>query len=77
MDFIYELSNRINFVANYRFNLSKQPLTPEITTKNLFTTSFLYYLENQIYKGITTSLQKSGKNPKLMGVTMTIQYKLF
>lgn len=77
MDFIYELSNRINFVANYRFNLSKQPLTPEITTKNLFTTSFLYYLENQIYLGITTSLQKSGENPTLMGVTITIQYNLF
>ncbi len=77
VDFIYELSNRINFVANYKLNTSKPYGVMNFTINHIFSTSFLYYLENEIYYGFTTSIQKIGNQKTLLGLAMTIQYNLF
>lgn len=77
LDFIFELSNRINFVANYKLNTIKPYGQLNITINHIFSTSFLYYLENEIYYGFTTSVQKIGNQKTLLGLAMTIQYNLF
>ncbi len=77
IDFIYELSNRINFVANYKFNALKKVNITDITVNHILSTSFLYYLENEIYYGFTTSIQRIGKQKTFLGVAMTVQYNLF
>lgn len=77
VDFIYELSNRINFVANYKLKAVKQYGQSTFTIDHIFTTSFLYYLENEIYYGLSTSVQRIGTQKTLFGLAMTVQYNLF
>jgi hypothetical protein len=77
LDFIYELSNRINFVANYKLNASKPYGVTNFTINHIFSTSFLYYLENELYYGFTTSVQKIGNQKTFLGLAMTLQYNLF
>lgn len=77
LDFIYELSNRINFVANYRFVSKKEYLQTKFTIDHIFQTSFLYYLENELYFGLTTSIQKLGDQKTRLGLALTFQYNLF
>lgn len=77
VDFIYELSNRINFVANYKLKAVKQYGQSTFTIDHIFTTSFLYYLENEIYYGLSTSVQRIGAQKTLLGLAMTVQYNLF
>ncbi len=75
-DFIYELSNRINWVSGYRLGMLKQPNVDAVLTHTL-TSSFLFYLENQIYYGVTGSLNKIGDNDTDLGISMSLQYRLF
>ncbi|MCX8056348.1 MAG: hypothetical protein N3F03_01905 [Ignavibacteria bacterium] len=77
VDFIYELSNRINFVANYKVKAFKQYGQSKFVIDHIFTTSFLYYLENEIYYGLSTSIQRIGTQKTLLGLAMTVQYNLF
>ena len=76
VDFIYELSNRINFVSSYRIGLVKpQDVKAEIT-HNL-TASFWYYLENNIYLTISGDFSKVGSSPKVVSTRVGLQYNLF
>jgi len=77
VDFIYELSNRINFVANYRIVSKKEYQQSKFIIDHIFQTSFLYYLENELYFGFTTSVQKLGNQPTRLGTALTFQYNLF
>ncbi|MBM4176079.1 MAG: hypothetical protein FJ213_07890 [Ignavibacteria bacterium] len=75
-DFIYELSNRINLVTSYKLGLQK-PSSGTTEATNIFNTAFLFYLENEIYFGINGSLQRIGNRPRVIGLSMTLQYNLF
>ncbi|MBZ0200617.1 MAG: hypothetical protein K8H86_12170 [Ignavibacteriaceae bacterium] len=75
-DFIYELSNRINFVSGYRYGLVKPSIGDAISEHNL-NASFWYYLENNIYLTISGSMTKQGTNPRLLTTQVGIQYNLF
>ncbi len=77
LDFIYELSNRINFVTNYRINAKKDYQKSEFIIDHIFQTSFLYYLENELFFGFTTSVQKLGNQKTQLGLALTFQYNLF
>lgn len=77
VDFIYELSNRINFVANYRISTVKLYQQTRVTVNHVFQTSLLYYLENQIYAGLTTSIKKTGTQKTFLGMALNFQYNLF
>jgi hypothetical protein len=76
IDFIYELSNRINLVAGYKLGLTKYP---DNTTyaNNLLSISFLYYIENNIYLGLNMSYEKYGSSPRKMSTNLTLSYNLF
>lgn len=76
LDFIYELSNRINLITSYKVGIFKPNIgATEVT--NLFNTAFLFYLENEIYFGVNGSIQKIGIRPRVMGLSITLQYNLF
>ncbi|MDP4116836.1 MAG: hypothetical protein Q8903_11915 [Bacteroidota bacterium] len=76
VDFIYELSNRVNFVSSYRIGLVKpQDVKAEIT-HNL-NASFWYYLENNIYLTISGDFSKVGSSPKVVSTRVGLQYNLF
>lgn len=85
-DFIYELSNKINFVSGYRLT-SKTPTVGDSWIDHNLGASFIFYLENQIYLGINGNLTRNG-NPSQIGGTgylpitdlstnITIQYNLY
>lgn len=76
IDFIYELSNRINLVAGYRFGLLKYPNNTTYSD-NLLSISFLYYVENNIYLGLNTSFEKLGSTPRKLSTNLTLSYNLF
>jgi hypothetical protein len=76
LDFIYELSNRINLVTSYKLGVFK-PAVGEADVSNIFNTAFLFYLENEIYLGINGSIHRIGNRPRVMGLSMTLQYNLF
>jgi len=75
-DFIYELSNRVNFVASYRFGLYK-PAEGDMDREHTFSASFWYYLENNIYLTISGDYNKLGNNPKIVSSRVGLQYNLF
>lgn len=86
IDFIYELSNRINFVTGYRMAM----VTPNVGDSwidHSLGASFIFYLENYINLGINAGLIRAG-NPTLVPGTnykprtdlttsVTLQYNLF
>lgn len=76
IDFIYELSNRVNFLASYRLGLFKDPANI-VKANNLFSASFLFYIENNIYFGVNGGFEKVGERPKRLSTSVTLQYNLF
>jgi hypothetical protein len=76
IDFIYELSNRINFVAGYRIGIIK-PEHIVATIEHNLNSSFWYYIENNIYFTISASFTKQGNNPRLISSRIGLQYNLF
>lgn len=76
IDFIYELSNRINFVTNYQLVSNKPLLNSKFLIEHYLNASFLYYLENNIYFSISTGITKQGSDPQILRSTVGIQYNL-
>jgi len=85
-DFIYELSNRINFVSGYRLT-SRTPDVGDSWIDHNLGASFIFYLENQIYLGINGNLVRSGNPSQVAGtnylpktdlaMNITLQYNLY
>jgi hypothetical protein len=76
VDFIYELSNRVNFVMGYRFGLFK-PAEGAVAREHNLSASFWYYLENNIYLTISADYSKIGSNPRILASRVGLQYNLF
>jgi len=76
LDFIYELSNRVNFVSGYKFDFVKQPGIVAEPVHNL-DAAFLYYVENNIYLTINSNLTKQGSSPTVLGTSLGINYNIF
>lgn len=76
LDFIFELSNRINFLASHRLVLFKAPdQDPEVD--NVLSASFLFYIENNIYFGINTAFEKFYRSSRRMSANLTLSYNLY
>ncbi len=76
LDFIYELSNRINFVSGYRLGISKTSLKNAVVHHNL-NASFWYYIENNIYLIVSAGFTKQGDDPRVLTTRVGLQYNLF
>lgn len=76
-DFIYELSNRINWLTTYELALTKLPNKDDDEISHTLISSFIFYLENQIYYVVRGSLTKIGDNATNLGISMSLQYRLF
>lgn len=76
LDFIYELSNRINFLTNYRLGIQKEK---DVNTSlvNQLSASFWYYLENNIYLTLSADWFKQQNRPKVITTKVGLQYNLF
>lgn len=77
IDFIYELSNRVNFVTGYRLDYVKESGSDYYTVNNL-ASSFIFYLENRINLSIDGILFYDGQNDRTdLKTTVGLQYNLF
>jgi hypothetical protein len=76
IDFIYELSNRINFVSSYRLGFMK-PGDASSVSNQIFNMAFLFYIENNIYVGINAGWQKYSNSERSLASSFSIQYNLF
>lgn len=85
-DYIYELSNRINFVTGYRMDIRKPNSTQDSWTDHSLVSSFVFYLENQINLSVNLALRKFGNRTSAvtnylgktdLGMSVTFQYNLF
>lgn len=76
VDFIFELSNRINILSQYIFNYVKREQIASNFTHDL-NTSFLYYVENSIYLTYTLNYNKVKGNPLRLTSNLGVQYNLF
>ncbi|HMU44173.1 MAG TPA: hypothetical protein PKA80_12815 [Ignavibacteriaceae bacterium] len=77
LDYVYELSNKINFLASYRMNLTQPSVGDSFIDHNLLG-SFVFYLENSINLGINAGVVRSGisKTTDLF-TSVSVQYNLF
>ncbi len=76
LDFIYELSNRINFVTNYELK-TRNITTDNSELQNFVSLAFWYYLENNIYLVLNAGYTKQGSENKILTSAVSIQYNLF
>ncbi|HZW39035.1 MAG TPA: hypothetical protein VFF33_07045 [Ignavibacteriaceae bacterium] len=76
LDFIYELSNRVNFVTNYRLSVDKPQGSKSLISNNLGA-SFWYYIENNIYFTFAINYTKQQKLDSFLSTNVGIQYNLF
>ncbi len=76
VNFIFEASNRINFIADYKVDYIN-PRLRDSEINNLFSVSFLYYLENNVYFGINGLYEKIANSPKRLSTSITLTYNLY
>jgi len=75
-DYLYELSNKINFTAQYNLTYLKPVNVDGISTQAL-TAGFLFYIENNINYGFQAGYTKVGSADATETMSMTLQYNLF
>jgi hypothetical protein len=77
VNYLYELSNRINFVASYNLDYITPPTGTAYADHNL-TGSFVFYLENYINLGINATMTRSGLNKQTdLNSSVNLQYNFF
>ncbi len=76
-EYIYELSNKINFVTTYSLEYLKQPNIDAIVIHSI-RPGFLFYLENQIYLSVTAVWDRTSVNKTtVMRTNVSLQYNFF
>lgn len=76
LDFIYELSNRINFVTDYIFRMNK-PVIGHSLVNNLVNVSFVFYVENNINLIINGTYEKARRSPQVLSSSITLSYNFY
>ncbi|MDR3609774.1 MAG: hypothetical protein P4L27_04380 [Ignavibacteriaceae bacterium] len=77
INYLYELSNRINFVASYNLNYTAPAAGTAYADHNL-TGSFVFYLENYINLGINATMVRNGQTKETdLNSSVTLQYNFF
>ncbi len=76
-EYIYEFSNKINFVTTYSLEYSRPENGPTLVLHSI-RPGFLFYLENQIYLTVNAVWDKSSINKTtLMRTSVSLQYNFF
>lgn len=76
IDYIYELSNRINFVTDYTLRVNK-PIADISRVSNLVNVSFLFYIENNINLGLNATYEKARRSPKSLSSSINLSYNFY
>ena len=76
LNYIYELSNRIDFTAtNIITSMRSDPNFKEVVTEHL-RSGFIFYLENQINLNMTGELSKTRGHKAFQSFNLSLEYRL-
>ena len=76
-DYIYELSNRIDFMGSYQFQSVKATATEDALNGHALRTSFIFYIENKINFVVNGHLDKTGELDWNKSITFTLGYRIW
>jgi hypothetical protein len=77
INYLYEFSNKINFIAGYTLNYTK-PVTGNSYADHAITGAFVFYLENYINLAINVNMVRNGSAKQTnLGSTVSLQYNFF
>ena len=75
-DYIYELSNRIDFISGYQLQVEKAG-DQDAVNNHALRTGFIFYIENQINLVVNGQLDKTGDAEWNKSVNASIGYRIF
>lgn len=76
-DYIFELSNRIDFVGGYQLQSNKHTATVDAINSHAIRTSFIFYIENSINLVVNGQMDKTGDLDWNRSVVLTLGYRIF
>jgi hypothetical protein len=76
-DYIYELSNRIDFIASYRLQFDKASADVDAIDGHSIRAGFIFYVENQINVAVTSQFDKVGDGDWFTNTSVSVGYRVF
>lgn len=76
-DYIYELSNRIDFIGSYRLRYDKSSADDDATDAHSIRAGFIFYIENQVNVSIAGQFDKVGDGDWYTNTSVSIGYRVF
>jgi hypothetical protein len=76
-DYIYELSNRIDFIGGYQLQVEKADSDADAVNNHALRGGFIFYIENQINVVVNGQLDKAGDDDWNKSVNVSIGYRVF
>jgi hypothetical protein len=76
-DYIYELTNRIDFIGSYQFQYDKASADEDAIDGHSIRAGFIFYIENQINVAITGQLDKVGDGDWFTNTSVSVGYRVF
>lgn len=77
IDYIYELSNRIDFLCGYKFHSIKPSADVDAFKSHALRASFIFYIENKINLVLNGQMDKTGDLDWNRSITVTLGYRIF
>ena len=75
-DFIYEISNRINYTLVHLFSLTKNENAPT-RHDNTVSTGFTFFIENKINLTTAGVIRKDERDPWRLSLSLGLSYRIF
>ena len=76
-EYIYELSNRIDFLGGYQFQSSKLGVDQDAIDSHAILASFIFYVENSINLVLNGQLGKSGDQDWNKSIQLSLGYRIW
>lgn len=77
LDYIYELSNRIDVVAGYKFDSLKPVADIDAINSHVLRLSYIFYIENKINLTVNGTMDKTGEDDWNKSVVLTLGYRVW
>jgi hypothetical protein len=76
-DYIYEVSNRIDFIGSYQLQYDKASPDEDGVDGHSIGLGFIFYIENQVNVSVTSQLSKVGDGDWFTNTSVSIGYRVF
>ncbi|MBM3216192.1 hypothetical protein FJZ36_14905 [Candidatus Poribacteria bacterium] len=75
--YLYELTNRVDFRADYLLGIAKETADADLRFAHTLTPTFLFYIENEVRLLATVRVLKVAQDPWTHEYKLTLTYKAF